>query len=386
MGDKIYLIEGCNFIDYPIGGQLIFCKQLLTVFPSNYFKLIGISTDPSENIGVWQKKKINDKIYDFFPVLYTKKKIGKGLIPNRLIFLLAIYKYRKKIFRKDNHYRLFTHAAETLLAINLNKFNIKILHFLHGVENPLNISRFKWAKYFSKIFWKLYLLKLKKVDYLAATTDKSNLYKFMTENKFLKKIESFPTRFDDNVFKPLGIDKFGIPTFVYTGRINFAKGWEFLIDSFNYYLNNYGEAKLILIGDGEDRINAENKVKNLGIQKNIYFTGFLNKEDIVVYLNRSHVFVLPSFIEGWSISFVEALACGLPIVSTRVSGSDTMIKVGLNGYIVEERDVKKFSKAMHDALNLECPNKISISISRSYRLSTLKEDLENTFPEFFKSI
>jgi glycosyltransferase involved in cell wall biosynthesis len=384
--DKIILIEACNFIDYPKGGQLSFCTQLLEVFPDNYFKLIGITTDPSIEIGRWQTKIINGKYYDFFPLLYTKNKTTKGLIPGRLKFFISLLKYQKKLFPNTEFNHLFTHAPETLLALKLNKPNINILHFMHGVENPLSMARFKWAIYFSKLFWKLYLKKLNQADYLAATADQLNIDKFRIENNFNKIIDSFPTRFDDNIFRPFHYKKPEVPTFIYCGRINQVKGWELLIDSFYNYLNYYGEAKLILVGDGEDRKNVEDRIKELGIVDKVILTGFLNKEEIVNYLNKSNVFVLPSYKEGWSIALVEALGCGLPIVSTKVSGTGEMIIEGKNGYVIEERDVEKFSFAMHEAAKLESPNSVSLTISKNYYISSLKEDLLKLYPKFFNTL
>lgn len=383
MRKKIYLIEGCNFIDYPSGGQLSFCTQLLDAFPDNYFKLIGISTNHLEPIGRWQKKIINNKEYEFYPLLFSNTYSAKGIIPKRLRFFFALYKYKRKIFFKENFYHIFTHAPETLLALDINSVNIKVLHFMHGIENPLLMPRFKWGILFSGIFWKLYLKKLNRCDYIAAASDSLNIEQFKKKNNFNKRIDFFPTRFDNNIFKPSYEKKLELPTFIFCGRINYVKGWEFLIDSFDYYLKNYGEAKLILIGDGEDRKNLEKKNENLFIKDKVTLTGFLKKHEIAKLLNLAHIFILPSFKEGWPISLLEALGCGLPVVATAVSGVKDLIINGENGYMVTERNVVNFSSAMHRALKLDSPNKISLGISKKYYLSSFKEDLIKFYPDFF---
>ena len=196
MANKIFLIDGCNFIDYPKGGQLSFFTQLLEVFPERYFKLIGITTDPFVKIGQCQDIMINGKKYDFIPLLYTKNLTTKGLVPGRLKFFIALLKYKNKIFDNVEVNQLFTHAPETLLALRLNKPNIKVLHFLHGVENPLSMARFKWAIIFSSLFWNLYLKKLMQTENIIATADRNNIERFQLKNNFHKDITSFPNHFE----------------------------------------------------------------------------------------------------------------------------------------------------------------------------------------------
>lgn len=385
MNNKLFLIDGCNFVDYPKGGQLSFFTQLLEVFPDNYFRLIGVTTDASTKIGKWQVKTINGKCYDFIPLYYTKNRSAKGLIPGRLKFFLALFKYRNRLFNKIEINHLFTHSPETLLALKLNKNNIKVLHFMHGVENPLSMARFKWAIIFSSLFWKLYLKKLLQADHVVATADDSHIKRFQLENNFPKNIVSFPNRFDDDIFRPLEYKKPATPTFIYCGRINQVKGWELLIQSFNYYLKSFGEARLIIVGDGEDRGKLEELVKQLDIKNNVFITGFLDKNEIADWLNKAHVFLLTSHREGWPIAMIEALACGLPVVSTNVSAVSQMILEGKNGFVINEYDAEIFAQTMHKTLSLVSPNPVSLRLSKNYLQSNLKVDLLKLFPEFFNN-
>ena len=159
-----------------------------------------------------------------------------------------------------------------------------------------------------------------------------------------------------------------------------------MIQSFNNFLKIFGEAQLIIVGDGEDRIKLEKLVKKLDISNNVFITGFLHKKEIVVWLNKAHVFLLTSHIEGWPIAMVEALGCGLPVVSTNVSSVNHMIQDGKNGYVVKEYEAEKFADAMQKAIKLESPNPISLSISKYYLQSNLKDDLLKMFPKFFNNL
>lgn len=381
---KVFLIEGCNFIDYPRGGQLSYCRQLLDTFPNDYFKLIGVSTNKNEKIGNWQRITIHSKTYDFFPLYYTENRISKGWLPERLRFLLSLIKYRGKLFENLSSIHIFSHAPESILALNINNPKYIVLHFMHGVQNPLDMPRYKWGKIISPLFWLLYLKKLNNIEYILAAADKVNIEKFQRENRFFKKIISFPTRYDDAIFKPFNQQKSKKATFVYCGRINLVKGWKLLINSFIYYLKYFGNAHLIIVGDGEDKIKLDKIIYKNNLSQNVTITGFIEKDEIVVWLNKAHVFLMPSYREGWSTSMIEALGCGLPIVSTNISAATNMIIENENGYILKSRNSKEFALAMRNAINLNTPNLVSIKLASKYRQSNLKYALLNLYPTFFK--
>lgn len=381
--EMVFLIDGSNFIDYPKGGQLSFCSQLLDVFPEGYFKLVGITTHKDHKIGVWQTITIGDCDFEFFPVYFLPPDQIKGFWPERLKLFVNLLKFRKRIFGLEKQPRILSNTPEALIAITLFGKKTKILHFLHGVENPLKMPRFKWGKAIKAPFWNLFLRALSKADYRAATADAANLKEFIEVNKISGHITSFPTRFDDNVFKNLNYQKPGKPLFIYCGRINMVKGWELLIDSFFEYTQQFGNAALVFLGDGEDRPKLQQKINEYGLEQHVTITGFLNKTEIVEWLNKASVFVLPSYKEGWPIALIEALACGLPIVATNVSGANDMIFEGVNGYIVKSRTPVEFAQAMFQAQKLESPNPKSLNVALNYGVSGLHAALITAFPGFF---
>ena len=73
-------------------------------------------------------------------------------------------------------------------------------------------------------------------------------------------------------------------------------------------------------------------------------------DDIAKYLNAADLFVLPSLFEGLSNSLIEAMANGLPVISTRVGGSIDIIEDGINGLLVDVNDVDQLTKAISKIL------------------------------------
>jgi glycosyltransferase involved in cell wall biosynthesis len=103
---------------------------------------------------------------------------------------------------------------------------------------------------------------------------------------------------------------------LYVGRIHKSKGIDLLINSFSNVVDNLGSSKLILVGpDDGYKKELEHLVKSLNIDSDVLFTGFVSPEERIQAFVDADVFVTPNF-SGFPITFVEACACGLPIITS----------------------------------------------------------------------
>jgi glycosyltransferase involved in cell wall biosynthesis len=128
---------------------------------------------------------------------------------------------------------------------------------------------------------------------------------------------------------------------IYYGRINREKGIELLIDSFNTLLNSYPTTGLIISGISNDGIYEKYLIKKIYKQKikNILFNTKLRGDDSFFLLQASDVFVLLSNQEGMSISSLEALSEGKPILVSKNCNLSSIIKLGVG----IETDLSKIS-------------------------------------------
>lgn len=101
------------------------------------------------------------------------------------------------------------------------------------------------------------------------------------------------------------------------------KNHTFLIDVFAQCIKRSPNAKLLLVGDGEERKQTEDKVKMLGLQERVVFTGV--RSDIPELLQAMDVFVFPSIYEGLGISVIEAQASGLPCIISNSIPEDCIV-------------------------------------------------------------
>ncbi len=134
--------------------------------------------------------------------------------------------------------------------------------------------------------------------------------------------------------------------FVFCSISNFAKQklLDVLIDAFAIgFLGK--DARLVLGGDGVLRRQMEMRVHQHGLTKQVEFTGLLSREGVRDLLHRSHALVSSSFVETFGVTLIEAMACGLPVVSTRSGGPDDFVDDD-NGILVPTRDVNALADAM----------------------------------------
>ena len=102
--------------------------------------------------------------------------------------------------------------------------------------------------------------------------------------------------------------------------------------------------RLVLIGDGSLRHKIEELVVLEGIQDRVWLAGA--REDVPQLLSALDVFVLPSLAEGISNTILEAMACGLPVVATRVGGNGELVREGETGFLVPRADSQALAAAL----------------------------------------
>ena len=122
------------------------------------------------------------------------------------------------------------------------------------------------------------------------------------------------------------------------------------------------------MGDGPERQSLEQQVKKLSLQNKVYFTGKYVREEFAEELSRCDVFALASKVETFGVVYVEALAMGLPVVSTKNGGPEDFIDTS-NGILVDVDDVETLTKAL-----IEVYRNLS-----AYRPLIISETIRNTF-------
>ncbi len=382
------LIEYADFLGRPVGGQVSFGRQLIKVY-GDRLALVGAATDGMP-VGVWTEKEVDGTRHAFFPYCTLRGGADKPLIPLRLQSFLSIRRYRKQILSRGIT-SVLLQAPELLLATQNWGWD-KLCYRYAGVTNSLAISRYGWAKWFSKAYERRMFSALRKVDVLLASADCAAIDALVARSNGMlerSRVVDFPTRVDTSIFRPLDREEVLAslnmratgPIVVNVGRVGKIKGYELVLDAFQLFRNQFPGAQLLFVGDGEDREDLRDRAEKFGLAGHVRVTGFASKEAVALYLNAADIVVVGSFTEGWSIAMLEAIACGKAVVSTDVSGAREMIRDGVNGFIVPNRRADTFAEAMAAALELPDAGRVSLEIASRYSLQTLKADLDRLFFE-----
>jgi glycosyltransferase involved in cell wall biosynthesis len=139
------------------------------------------------------------------------------------------------------------------------------------------------------------------------------------------------------------------PVILGVGRLTRQKDFPTLIRAFAA-VRRQRHARLIILGEGEDRAELEALVTELGLGRDVALAGF--RDDAVAYMASSAVFVLSSAWEGLPTVLIEALAAGTRVVSTDCpSGPREILQEGRLGALVPVGDAPALARAVIDALN-----------------------------------
>jgi glycosyltransferase involved in cell wall biosynthesis len=157
---------------------------------------------------------------------------------------------------------------------------------------------------------------------------------------------------DANLMKHLGISR-SDAVILYAGRLIGLKGVQTLLRAARR-IPKHVPVKVLIVGEGEGRGALESLSRELGLERQAVFAGFVPHGGIPPYFGLARFAVFPSLAdEAFGISICEAMACGLPVIGTRVGGIPELIAEGQTGFLVEPRDEAGLAEKM--GLLLEDP-------------------------------
>lgn len=300
-------------------------KELTKYFDKIYFFTYGDSSDLkyhkvlNREIKIFPKKwKIPSKIYMFLlPILYRKKlKTVDILKTNQMNGVVAAvltkWFYRKKLIVRCGY--------EWLNLLQNSKSNI-------------------WKRIIVYIIEKI---AYQSADKIILTSEKDKKYIESTFNILSSKIKVIPNYIDTELFKPIPLKK-EEGRICFVGRLEEEKNLFNLIKAISSL-----SVKLIIFGSGSLKKDLENYAEKQ--KANVKFMGNIPNQRLPEELNRSNLFILPSFYEGCPKVLLEAMSCGLPCIGTDVEGIREIIKHEENGYLCGT-DAISIRKAILDILN-----------------------------------
>jgi glycosyltransferase involved in cell wall biosynthesis len=140
------------------------------------------------------------------------------------------------------------------------------------------------------------------------------------------------------------------PRLLFVGRIVHQKGLDLLLSALSELKDLPWE--MTIVGDGPQREPLREAAANFGLEQRIHFASWRRGADLEAEYGRANLFVFPSRHEGMPNVVLEAMACGLPVIATRIPGNEELVSAGVTGELVPPED----SSAMKGALERLLPD------------------------------
>lgn len=324
------------------------------------FVMISLGGGGVERMLIHQLRHINRNL--FWPVLAIFNKAGVylnqipldvmtiGLGKKSPMSFFRLIRQLSKIIKKIKPALIISFLTYpnyiTILARFISQFNVPvILSERSNLSKSLANQRFGNAK--GRIV-RLTYPKAQKIIAISQGVKKDLIDRhFISPNKCSViynsiEMESIAELSKEQINHPWFADE--VPIITTAGRLTRAKNYPLLIEAFAKAQRSIN-IRLLILGEGEDRNSLEELVHKLGIQDKVVFLGF--QKNPFKYIAKSDIFVLSSSWEGFGNVIIEAMACGVPVISTSCpSGPNEIITNGVNGLLVSVND----TEAMADAI------------------------------------
>ncbi len=210
--------------------------------------------------------------------------------------------------------------------------------------NNLSLFSIKSKRDLTNYFEKRYLLKCYRKNggnnFIAISEDISHFLRTVLP-KDLQSIQLLQNAIDLKRFeRPMDFNKVRDNVFnmVSIGRLDKNKNHQFLIDVVLDLKNREIPVHLTIVGEGDERISLQEKIVQLNLSDQLSLVGL--QEKVEMYLWNADLYVHSAITEGFGLTIIEAMVCGLPVVCTDGKGNRDLIQEGENGFMVGERDPK----------------------------------------------
>jgi colanic acid/amylovoran biosynthesis glycosyltransferase len=174
------------------------------------------------------------------------------------------------------------------------------------------------------------------------------------------------------------------------GRFVEKKGWGYAIEAVARLIQSGRNAHFTIVGDGALRSDVEKKIADCGIQDSVTLLGWCEHREITGLLEESHILLAPSVtardgdLEGIPNVLKEAMAMGIPVISTWHSGIPELVEDGITGYLVPERDVEALTDRLIDVCDnpeswAEMGRKAREKIDAEFDTESINDTLEEIY-------
>lgn len=349
-----------------VGGAETFLKGFIKNAPEDFdVTFIGISSDHKKRPPKkWMKVELGNREFNFLPLSFEKDENKKTTIPLSLRFTLAL---RLSSINISNKLLVFNRIEPAILYRSAKCPKVAIIHNDVQKQTERGGSDVLWSK-FPWLYFIFENFLITSMDHVY-TVSNNSLEFYRSKYPELKMFSFLPTWADTDIFYPKDEAKFSIRSnllslsknlpinekwILFVGRLQEQKAPLRVIDTFMEYYRKDNAACLIIIGAGNLREAMVLHVKKMKMENKVFFLGNVSQETLALFYRGSDVLLLTSNFEGMPMCVLEALGCGLPVVSTNVGEVKRVVKNEFSGEVVKSFSpviiAQALLKVLHDSV------------------------------------
>lgn len=335
----------CKRYKPEIGGVEVVAETIAKILKENNYESRVLTFN---NINKLEEETIDGVKVKRLPTIFEKGSVRLS------------HKYKKNMKKESQNADLiifhFPSAQPEIDLLFNNKYrNAKKICFYHGDI----VGRGFLGNIYNKLVTQSFLEKMDKI--LVTSPNMKDGSKEL--KKFQDKVEVIPLFVDTTHFyyREKNKREFLLGKFknkkekmvMYIGRLGRSKGLEYLIEAFQNLDKKNG---LVIIGKGVKEKELKTKVQELNLEHDVLFLDFVPHEELPEYYSGSDLFVLPSTYESFGLVALEAMACGVPVITTELGTGTSFHNIdGVTGKVIEPKNSVALAKAINEIL--ENPNK-----------------------------
>lgn len=286
----------------------------------NVYRVASVPFKSSRRVGLFYNPRLAKHIRKLnLDIIHTHTEFTLGIfgrVMARELDIPLLHTYHT-IYENYTHYIVKLGALNTIAKSAARKFSARFCNSADKVIVPTEKIKDLLISYNVK----------KEISIIPTGIELDKFSRFYNDSDMINKLKA-----DLNINPN---DK----VILYIGRISEEKSIDQILIAMQLYFKDKDDVKLVLIGDGPDKISLEEKAKELGIYNQTIFAGERPWDEIGMYYQLGDVFVSASQSETQGLTYIEALASGVPVVAKADRCLEGVIKEGVNGYtyhIMEE--------------------------------------------------
>lgn len=384
----IAIIHPFDPLGSKIGGIEKHIEGFIRRAPAEFdLTVVGFTEDRKHRpVGKRTSLSLKGRSFTFFPVCYVPDPNLRGVVPQTL-------KFTANLFTKKLDYRGMILQFHRMEPTVFGPRNARKVLFIHGDMKVLydSTSESKWT-HFPSAYFALERILIRSMSRVFVQSDDGVMFYKRIYPTLRDRLGFFPSWVDETVFFPLSLSEKrkrkiaflqdnGIDTsfriILFAGRLERAKDPMLLMESFRLIHSVDQTAHLLVIGTGSFDVSMMKYADMNNLLGHVHFLGMRSQEDLANLMRISDVFLMTSSFEGMPYAVVEALASGLPVVSTNVGAISRVVSNKRSGLLVNSREPLDIGNAVLNLLKAPdlCPPEACVQAIQSFTAGNVLGDI-----------